>query len=107
FCKEPGIVLRKAKSVGIEISRKFWKGYLIEGMLIEKDEGGRRMSFTCFYAGDLLGIRNYLELNFKKINKNIEVSHLKIIEDTLKKYKVFKTLILFLLTLGILYMIIK
>src|SRR5690554_4008219 len=68
YSKDRRILLKRMRSSGIDIYRRLSKGYLIEGVLTNKDEAGRRMSFTCFYIGSPNEFKGYLESNLLKIN---------------------------------------
>ncbi len=87
-------LFKKSENPYCNITKKYLNGFLISGLLNEKDSGGRLMVFTCYYTGNMKELNNYLNNCLSQINKTVNKESIKLIEKTLENYQKFKTMII-------------
>lgn len=90
-----------------ETIKRIPKGYLIKGLLNEKDVENRFMIFSCIYFGSSNNIEKYLTSCFVQIDKTFNNESLVIIKNSIHKYEVVRNLLLGAITLTIGYTIFK
>lgn len=98
--KQSDIRLKESDDPQTQIWKRLMNGYLLEGVLNEKDEGGRIMSYTCFYNGQSHEVESYLNRCLSQIDKSVNADHIQVVKGTLKRFKAIRSLIAILISAG-------
>jgi|GEM_PF-6338224 hypothetical protein len=76
------------------LHRNPFNGYVITGVLNEKDTYGRTMLFSCYYNGDLNQLDKYIDNCLNQIDKSINQECLKFIKVNIRRFVVLRNVLL-------------
>jgi hypothetical protein len=89
------------------IHRNPLNGFVITGVLNEKDSYGRIMSFSCFYKGEINQLEDYFEACLTQIDKSINQECLKIMQINIRRFLVLRNILFLTIISLISYQIFK
>lgn len=95
------------KNPKVILHRNPLNGYVITGVLNEKDNYGRTMSFTCFYKGELGQLDIYLKDCLNQIDKSINQDCLKFVKLNIRRFLALRNALLLFIILLLSYQIFK
>jgi len=103
--KKLDLTIKDSNNPKVLVVKKFFSGFLVSGIINEKDDKGRVMTFTCYFEGRQSEVSEYIKQCLLQINKSVNKESVKVITSVMSNYFLTRNIVIALLIILFIYSI--